>query len=80
MLLVKKIDILKHVLVPKHRILSEKEKLQVLEQYNINIVQLPSIKEKDPVLKEINAKIGDVIEIIREGPSGKYKYYRRVIE
>jgi DNA-directed RNA polymerase subunit H len=76
----KKIDILKHVLVPKHQVLSEKEKLQVLEEYNISPIQLPVIKSKDPIVKAINAKIGDIIMIIRKGPSGEYKYYRRVAD
>ncbi len=78
--LVKKIDLLKHVLVPKHRILSEKEKLDVLARYNVALVQLPKILLKDAVIKQLDAKINDVIEIERMGPSGKYLYYRRVVE
>jgi DNA-directed RNA polymerase subunit H len=65
-------------LVPEHRILSETEKEALLEQYHISLFQLPLIKAKDPIVVNINAEEGDVIEIIREGPSGKYKYFRRV--
>ena len=75
----KKVDILKHVLVPKHRILSEKEKLKILEEYNISMIQLPILKLKDPIAKAINAKADDLIEIKRMGPSGEYLYYRKVV-
>ena len=76
----KKIDILKNVLVPKHIILSEKEIKLVLEQYNISQIQLPIIKVKDPVMKAIEAKVGDIIKILRNSPSGSHEYYRRVVE
>jgi DNA-directed RNA polymerase subunit H len=78
--LVKKINILKHVLVPKHRILSKKEIAGVIEKYNISVVQLPRIKMKDPIVKALEAEPGDILEIEREGPSGNYLYYRRVVE
>ena len=67
-------------MIPEHVILSEKEVLEVLETYNISPVQLPIIKAKDPVVKAIDAKIGDIIKILRRGPSGPYPYYRRVAE
>ena len=35
---------------------------------------------KDPAIKAIDAKIGDIIKILRKGPSGPYEYYRRVVE
>jgi len=63
--------------VPKHRILLEKEKSTVLTKFNISVFQLPIIKLNDPVAKALDAKEGDVIEIIRKGPSGTYKYFRR---
>ena len=74
----KNINILKHFLVPQHRILSEKEVAELLKQYNISQFQLPTIKLKDPTIKVLEGKEDDVVEIIREGPSGKYKYFRRV--
>ena len=78
--LAKKIDILKHVLIPKHKILTKKEALAILEQFNVSLVQLPRVKLKDPVVKALGAKVNDIVEIKREGPSGEYLYYRRVIE
>lgn len=76
----KKVDIVKHILVPKHIILSEKEKSALLENLNISAFQLPIIKIKDPIAKAINAKAEDIIKIERKGPSGKYIYFRRVAE
>ena len=71
-------NILQHKLVSPHKILKEEEKKQMLKKFNISEVQLPSIKAKDAAVKAIDAKPGDVIEILRETPSGRSPYYRRV--
>lgn len=73
-------DITKHVLVPKHRILSDKEAKSLLEKYNISIHQLPLLRIKDPIEQVINAKAGDIVEITRSGPTQDYLFFRRVIE
>lgn len=78
--LAQKINILNHTLVPKHRILSEKEVKEILDNYNISKIQLPEISQKDPVVVAIKAKQDDILEIIRQGASGKEKYYRRVVQ
>lgn len=62
----KKIDVLLHELVPKHKLLTKKETLDLLEKYQISVIDLPQIFEKDPVAIAIGAKEGDVIKIIRE--------------
>jgi len=74
------IDVLKHKLVPKHRILSEKEKEELLKKYNVSLDKLPKILITDPVVKALNAKIGDVIEIERDFEGFKSIYYRVVTE
>jgi len=71
---------LKHVLVPEHRVLSEDDKKKLFEKYHISIFQLPIIKIKDPIVRAMDAKVDDVIHIQREGPSGAYPYFRRVVE
>ena len=68
-----------HILQPKHSKISEKEKKELLEKYNISIDQLPKIKSLDPALPK-DAKIGDIIKIERKFGDGKTLYYRLVIE
>lgn len=72
-------DLLQHSLVPVHRVLSEEEKLAVLKKFNVSEFQLPSIRKKDPAVVNLKMKAGDVIEITRDGKTGEYMYYRRVI-
>jgi len=74
------IDIFIHELVPKHRVLSEEEKEEVLKRYNAKLMDLPRILVSDPVVRKLGAKPGDVIEIIRKSPTaGESKYYRVVV-
>ena len=73
-------DILKHQMVPKHEILSAKEKKEVLEEFGVSLKQLPRIKSDDPVAKAIGAKAGDILRISRKSPTaGNTVYYRAVI-
>jgi len=77
----KKLNIEKHELVPKHVILSEKEKEELLKKYGIELGQLPRILTSDPMVKLLNAKVGDVIKIIRKSPTaGETIYYRVVVK
>ena len=74
------LDISKHVLIPKHKLLDEKSSKAILEQYKISLYQLPSMSVKDPMAKHLNAEIGSIIEIQRISEvSGKHKYYRRIV-
>ena len=74
--------ILKHMLVPKHIVLSEEEKRKVIERYaGGDPYKLPYILSSDPVVQIIGAKPGDVIKIIRKSPTaGEYIYYRLVVK
>ncbi|HDI07191.1 MAG TPA: DNA-directed RNA polymerase subunit H [Candidatus Bathyarchaeota archaeon] len=74
-------NIFKHVLVPKHEILTPKEREELLQKYRVKPYQLPAIKASDPAVKAIGAKPGDILRIIRDSPTaGKYVAYRYVIE
>ena len=76
----KKLDLFAHVMVPKHRIMSDEEKEKLLKKYNISVQQLPRILINDPICRELKAKVGDVIEIERDSPTaGKAMYYRVVV-
>jgi len=77
----KKIDITKHTLVPKHVLLSENEKDGLLKRYGITLNNLPRIFSTDPIIENIGAKTGDVIKIIRKSmTAGESVYYRVVVK
>jgi DNA-directed RNA polymerase subunit H len=74
-------DILGHKLVPDHTILSEKEKKELLEKYEIRPDQLPRILANDPAVISAGAKPGQIIKITRKSPTAKYATaYRLVVE
>ncbi|MCJ7422889.1 DNA-directed RNA polymerase subunit H [Candidatus Bathyarchaeota archaeon] len=75
-------DIFEHKLVPKHEILEEKEKEELLTHYRVQPYQLPQISSSDPVAKAIGAKPGDILRISRnKSPTaGKHTAYRYVID
>ncbi|RME78120.1 DNA-directed RNA polymerase subunit H [Candidatus Woesearchaeota archaeon] len=69
----------KHRLVPEHIKLTEEEKKKVLEEYNIQVNQLPIIFASDPAIKDLGAAPGDVIKIIRKSKTaGESVFYRGV--
>ncbi len=75
------LDVRKHVLVPKHEILSEGQAKAVLDQFKVTPHQLPLIKNSDPVAKAIGAKPGDILKITRDSQTaGKAIAYRYVVE
>ncbi len=74
-------NIFKHKLVPKHEILTLKEREQMLAQYKIQPYQLLQIRVSDPTVKAIGAKAGDILRIIRESPTaGTHITYRYVVQ
>ena len=77
----KEVDISKHKLVPKHNILNDKERGELLKKYNITLNQLPRLLTSDPMVKKLDAKVGDVVKIERESSTaGKTVYYRVVVK
>lgn len=70
-----------HELVPEHVLLSAEEGARVLEIYGIKAPKLPKIHINDPVAKEIGAKVGEIIKVIRRSPTAKQSiFYRLVID
>lgn len=61
-------NVSKHILVPKHVLLTKEEKKDVLERYNVTEGQLPKIKLDDPMAKYLGLKLGDVCKIERSTP------------
>jgi DNA-directed RNA polymerase subunit H len=74
-------EIFDHKLVPKHEILDEEEKKEVLALYKIQPYQIPQIKSNDPAVKAIGAKPGDMLKIIRKSATaGQHIAYRYVVD
>lgn len=70
---------LTHVLVPKHEKVSEKEKTEILEKYDISLKQLPRISVNDPAIAHLDVDSGDLIKITRKSQtSGTFIFYRVV--
>tara|TARA_Y100000310_G_scaffold294906_1_gene325780 strand:- start:735 stop:962 length:228 start_codon:yes stop_codon:yes gene_type:complete len=70
----------KHILVPKHTVMKKEEISLLLSKYNIRKNQLPKISQKDPALKNIEFKEGDIIMIERKSKTSNVsKFYRVVI-
>ena len=77
----KEFDITRHDIVPKHELLNDKEKEEVLKTFGIVLRQLPRILDTDPMVKILNAKIGDVVKITRKSETaGEAVYYRVIIK
>ena len=75
----KNYSVLKHVLVPKHTIMNEEEKKELFEKFNIKAKNLPRITTTDPVVKELEAKEGDVLKIERKSPVSGTTFYYRIV-
>lgn len=75
-------DLFEHTLVPKHEILEDDEKTQLLAKYRVQPYQLPQISSSDPAVKAIGAQPGDILRIIRDKSptAGEHTAYRYVIE
>ena len=66
--------------MPKHTLLTDNEKQELLDQYKITLRQLPRILVNDPVIQNLGGKLGDVVEIVRKSTvAGESLYYRVVV-
>jgi DNA-directed RNA polymerase subunit H len=75
-----KFKIEEHALVPKHTKLSDKDKKELLEKYQITLKELPKVMKKDPGIKELGVKPGDVVKIVRKSETaGETVFYRCVV-
>jgi DNA-directed RNA polymerase subunit H (RpoH/RPB5) len=73
-------DLFEHDLVPKHEILSDEERAELLSKYRVEPYQLPKIKKSDPAVIAVGAEVGDIVKIFRESPTaGSYVAYRYVV-
>lgn len=71
-------NILKHVQVPKHRILSKEEERPFMEKYNIKILaDLPTIGRYDPVAIMIGLRPNMICHIERKSKTAITTHYYR---
>ncbi len=85
-----KFNVLQHMLVPEHRVLTEKEAETVLKALKVTKDQLPKIRKDDPAIKVLDAERrsrgempipeGSIVKIIRESDTaGVSEAFRLVI-
>lgn len=75
-----RLDISRHVLVSKHELLTKEETEKLLRDLGVTLDDLPKISTRDPMVKYLKAKRGDVIRVIRNSPTaGQSVGYRVVV-
>lgn len=60
-----KINIVDHILVPKHTVLTQEESKAVLQNYNARKKDMPLILSNDPIARYYNMKPDDICKIER---------------
>ena len=68
-----------HILIPKHVRLSDKQKQEVLNRYNVTEIQMPKIRSNDAALAGLDAKKGDMIKVIRKTKTAGTSDFFRVV-
>lgn len=72
-------DITTHELVPKHILLTQEEKVDILKKYKAKESQFPKLSINDPVSRYYDFKKLDLIKIVRPSETaGFYTNYRIV--
>uniref|UniRef100_A0A7C8ZWL0 DNA-directed RNA polymerase n=2 Tax=Opuntia streptacantha TaxID=393608 RepID=A0A7C8ZWL0_OPUST len=61
------VNITKHVLKPKHQVLTDKEKEKLLKKYNLEEKQLPRMSVKDAIARYYGLEKGQVIKVTYSG-------------
>ena len=73
-------DIQKHMLVPKHEIMTEEEISNEFSDADYDFKYLPNIKVNDPVAKSIGAEPGNILRITRESQTAGVFITYRIVE
>jgi DNA-directed RNA polymerase I, II, and III subunit RPABC1 len=75
------INIIDHILIPKHELLSDKETASFYETYNAKKKNIAKIFVVDPVAKYYNMKIGQICRITRPSETTGYvNSYKLVVK
>ncbi|GJS89707.1 DNA-directed RNA polymerase V subunit 5A [Tanacetum coccineum] len=71
------VNITKHVLKPKHRVITDAEKEKLLKKFNLEEKQLPRMSQKDAIAQYYGLEKGQVIEVTYNGEiTGLHVTYR----
>ena len=74
-------NLVNHIPVPKHELLSDADAKKLLEEYNAKKRELPKIFVSDPVSRYFAAKVGQIFKITRPSEtSGIAPSHRLVIK
>jgi DNA-directed RNA polymerase subunit H len=72
-------NVLEHILVPPHRVLSTDEKIAIMKKYNImKDEEFPDLQRFEPVAKAIGIRPGEVCEILRPSKTAVTAPYYRI--
>lgn len=73
-------NIMRHELVPPHKLLNEKEIKEIEEKYNTTRNMFPKMLENDPVAKYYAAKSGSMFKITRKSHSSGTTVGYRIVK
>lgn len=72
-------NVLEHILIPTHRVLTNAEKIEIMRKYNImKDEEFPDLQRFDPVAKAIGIRPGEVCEILRPSKTAVTAPYYRI--
>ena len=75
------INLVDHVMVPKHELLTPEEVLTFYETYNCKKKNMPKILSTDPVARYYAMKVGDICRVIRPSEKSGFAHsYRLVVK